>query len=302
MAVDASSVSVVLGAPGQAGSSQVVTAAGLVFTQGAAPPASSPYWNYDGSNLVGNVPTGKGFSFTVNGSQVASISTAGAIAATTTVGALGLSMGNLSGRLAGTTYGQAFLQLTDSQAGPSDLVGSWIDGATSVGVRIAAFRDYTTPGARISSFGVNHGVSYRELAGIFAAPSANPTTASGQVFAGHIGGGTTALSLNTCRIGLGAGTTSSGTAVTASGHDIAGRIGVTVNSTGTANQPILLVAWATNYNTPPFVQLTPGNAATATAPLNTQPFAVATTSGFAVMGNATGLAAGTYVFNYLTVQ
>lgn len=194
------------------------------------------------------------------------------------------------------------IQLGQSNA-PLRLAGNSANGASAVGVRIETIQDYTTAGAKILSVGVNAGSSYAEGACLFAVPSSNPVAQAGVQFnVPHIGGGSTALSLNTCRIGLGAGTTSSGTAVTASGHDLAGRIGVTVNSTGTVNQPILLVSFATAYASPPFVHLTPGNAASATIPLASAPFAVATTSGFSLQGNATGIPTGTYVFQYQCIQ
>ena len=79
MAVDAVSVSVQLGIP------QQTTTAGLVLLQGPNPPASSPYWNYDGTNLNGNVPTGKGFLFSQNGGSSANFTVTYDVANTLTI-------------------------------------------------------------------------------------------------------------------------------------------------------------------------------------------------------------------------
>lgn len=247
MAVDASTTAVVLGAS-SFGPGVVVTSAGVVFAQSAvAPgPTSTAYWYYNGSNLVGNAPTGAGFQFTVNGVQQGLLSTAGFTSAA-----------NIT-----TTNGN-------------------IQSLASNG-----FLFYSTSSPALD----------------FRAVAVNPTNIVGQIAVQHIAGGSTANGIGRTLIGLGAGTTSSGTAVTASGHDLAGRIGVTVNSTGTASQPVLLVSFATAYNTPPFVSLTPQNAATATIPLAQAVSVVSTTSGFAVMGNSTGLAAGTYAWVYSAIQ
>ena len=279
MAVDASSVSVVLGAPGQAGSPQVVTAAGLVFTQAPAPAATSAYWNYNGTNLVGNVPTTKGFSLTIGGTAAASLATVtSAYVFTVEVGA-GTRLGQLSSGGAGATFenNQCGIERNGSTG------GLYVFGAASTQFR---------------SLVGGAGSLYSEVSAV----AANPTTHVGQMSTAHISGGSTALTPTTCRIGLGAGTTSSGTAVTASGHDLSGRVGVTVNSTGTASQPVLLVSFATAYNTPPFIQLTPGNAATATQSLATTPFPVTTTTGFSIQANTTGMPAATYLWYYNVIQ
>ena len=289
MAVDASSVSVVLGAPGQAGSPQVVTAAGLVFTTAPAPAATSAYWNYDGTNLVGNVPTSKGFQFTVNGSEVANFSSTGLT--------ITFPRGTLDSQIGSSSWG-----INAAGGRSAQVYGTAANGASAVAAYIASGPNYTTAGAKIFSAGTNGAAAYAEQLALFAVASANPITHVGQLNSAHVGGGSVPLSLNTCRIGLGAGTTSSGTAVTASGHDLAGRIGVTVNSTGTVSQPVLLVSFATAYNTPPFIQLTPGNAATATQSLATTPFPVTTTTGFSIQANTTGMPAGTYVWYYKAIQ
>lgn len=272
MAVDASSVSVVLGAS-SFGPGVVVTSAGIVFAQAASAPGatSDAYWYYNGTNLVGNVPTGKGYALGVNGSAVLSLGTTGDITAangTTTAWQI-------------LTAGAGSLKISNSSG--TELIWSTnrviVDGS-AVTLRGNAGGNVATAGAA----------------------AATPTGLGGQLSSAHIAGGSTSLSLNTCRIGLGAGTTSSGTAVTASGHDLAGRVGVTINSTGTANQPILLVSFAAAYNTPPFVALTPGNAAAAALAVNVKPHVVTTTSGFAIMGAATGITTGaSYVWYYSAV-
>ena len=278
MAVDASSVSVVLGAPGQAGSPQVVTAAGLVFTQAPAPAATSAYWNYDGTNLVGNVPASKGFSFTVGAVQKLGIGSTGLI---TTAISTGVAL-----TAASAAFGFGF---TGDQAA---MKASWGDG-----VVVAATNTTLASNGQILLMA---GTSTNAMN--VQAVATNPTTYVGQVGVAHLAGGSVPLSLNTCRIGLGAGTTSSGTAVTASGHDLSGRVGVTVNSTGTVSQPVLLVSFATAYATPPFIQLSPGNAATATQSLATTPFPVTTTTGFSIQANTTGMPANTYLWYYNIFQ
>ena len=253
MAVDASSVSVVLGAS-SFGPGVVVTSAGIVFAQAASAPGptSAAYWYYNGTSLIGNAPAGASYRFGLAGvSEGYEILSNGVFT----------SLGNIA-----YVSGKTDLYLNRSGTGSTYIEAS--------AVRRAAFQ----------------------------AVAANPTDHVGQTSTAHLAGGSTALTLNTCRIGLGAGTTSSGTAVTASGHDMAGRVGVTINSTGTANQPILLVAFATAYNTPPFVALTPGNAAAAALAVNVKPHVVTTTSGFAIMGAATGITTGaSYVWYYSAV-
>jgi hypothetical protein len=242
---DSSSTFVQLGAQGP-----TVTTAGVFFVQAGTPPAGQVWWNWDGTNLVGNVPTGGGFSFTVNGAQVAKIGTGGD----------------------GTFFAANPLNIGNSAFnGPSiSAVGSNLAfNAGGAGASVGLWRSAAQAGAH---------------------------NLVGQLEACHLDGGSAQLSVNTCLIGLGAGTTSSGTAVTASGHDMAARVGVTVNSTGTVSQPILLASFAQAYASPPFMSLDPGNAAAATIPLNTAPFIVPTTSGWSIMANTTGIAAGTYVW------
>ena len=258
---DASSVSVTLGAAAF-GPGVVVTSAGVAFAQAAVAPAaaSNAYWYYDGSNLVGNVPTGKGFSFNVAGSVGATFD-----------GAVWSFSGNGTDP-AGSTVGFG------KRNGASDLIAN---------VPLGRSLFLRANGTNI---------------GLFEAIGATQGATVGQFAANHIAGGSAAMSVNRCLIGLGAGTTSSGTNVTASGHDIAGRVGVTVNSTGTVSKPILLIQWANAYASPPFVHLTPANSATGLIPVAQQPFVNTTTSGFTIEANTTGLAAGTYAWMFAAVQ
>lgn len=238
-----------------------LTTAGLFFTQSSNPPATQAWWNFDGTNLNGNVPTG-GYNFEVNGITQASISTAGTIG------------------------GSSFTTLTN---------GDWAAAVNNGATEVLRWINASAVLRMSSGFGgfSDHSNNIFMKAG---AIGVTPTSILDQVSVAHVTGGSSPLGIGTCLIGLGAGTTSSGTNVTASGHDMAARVGVTVNSTGTVSQPILLVSFAQNYASPPFMSMDPGNAATASIALTQAPFIVSTVSGYAIMANTTGLAAGTYVW------
>ena len=62
-----------------AGGFNGVAGAGVIFSSATNPASTNAYWNYDGTNLNGNVPTGKGFALAVNGVTQSSISSAGHI-------------------------------------------------------------------------------------------------------------------------------------------------------------------------------------------------------------------------------
>lgn len=246
--------------------SGILTSSGVNFgTTGTAPAGSQPAMWYDGTNLVGNVPTGKAFNWSVNGVSKFTLNT------TTLTGPEGWTLNTAS---TGAVFG-----LPNGTSNPVFLNGV---NLTNVQFKIDGPSSVTEQRTEIVQ--------------------ANHVDMGGQISMAHIAGGSAAVvpgdpaSVGRVTIGLGAGTTSSGTAVTASGHDMAMRVGVTVNSTGTVSQPILLGSWAASYNRPPFIVESPGNAATAAIAVAQAPFLQTTTSGWSIIANTTGLSAGTYVW------
>jgi hypothetical protein len=281
---------------------------GLVFSTTIKPAAADYGISQDGSNLIFGAPTGKGFSFNVNGSSVATVSNAGTAVFNGSVGSsdTGFFPGN---------HANVFLSSTNASHTGMLANSNVADGASAIGTTINNSVTLSTTGAKLLSvqnngtekffvafngnitsatggnwdltssgglrlMGQTAGTPNLEVRNV----NSNASNIDGQVDVSHIAGGSGAPTSPTAGTGCG---TSSAPTVNAGSSDSSGDIQVVCGSAGTAGNPYLTITFAHAYNTAPNCVIFPANAQTAGGVVASDEF-VSTTTGTLVINCGTG--------------
>jgi hypothetical protein len=118
------------------------------------------------------------------------------------------------------------------------------------------------------------------------------------ITAKHIKGNSGALSV---AASTGAGTSPSAVSVT--GTDMSGVVGLTTGTSPTVNAVLATITYNTAFSTAPVVVITPSNAATASLAATQAVWVNITTTGFTINTNGAAVGASTaYKWNYVVIQ
>jgi hypothetical protein len=287
-----------------------------ILPSATAPAATNAYVNYDGTNVVVNAPTGKGFSFNVNGTAQATVSSAGL------VGGAGFQNSAVSNNI--TWVGGGLISGNGGAAKAIKITGAEADGSTAIGVVLNNSTTLSTAGAKLLSvqnngteklfvlfngnitsatggnwdltssgglrlIGQTAGTPNLEVRNV----NSNASNIDGQVDVSHIAGGSGAPTSPTA--GTGCGTSS---LATNAGSDSFGKMGVTCGTAGTTTNPYVTITFAHAYNTAPYCTISPANAATEGGLVSSDEIPVTTTTTLAINCGGGTCITGTLLWNY----